>query len=141
MYKRVCVTILCILVSVAFAEAHQPKNGEVSIAVDLSSKRMTVHVGREKRYTWNVATGPGQSTRAGTFSVQSLSADHYSSIYNNEPMPHSIFYDGNRAIHGTNKKLSGHETHGCIALSPSNAAALFKLVSQNEGRTRIIVMR
>jgi lipoprotein-anchoring transpeptidase ErfK/SrfK len=109
--------------------------------VDLSSKNMTVFVGNQKRYTWSVAIGPGKSTRPGEFRVQSLSVDHHSSIYNNEPMPHSIFYDGNRAIHGTSKNIERHETHGCIALPRENAEALFKLVSRNRTDTRINVQR
>jgi len=139
MYMQVCVAMLCFFVSVTSALAHGKSSQEVSISVDISLNRMTVHVGKEKRYTWDVATGPGRSTRAGAFKVQSLDADHYSSIYNDEPMPHSIFYDGNRAIHGTKKKLDGHKTHGCIALTRRNAKELFTLVSRHRGKTRIIV--
>ena len=141
MLVRVCVAIVHLCFCTASASAHGSKEQDVRIAVDLSSKHMTVFVGNEKRYTWNVAIGPGQSTRPGEFRVQSLSPDHHSSIYNNEPMPHSIFYDGNRAIHGTGKKIAGHKTHGCIALTRQNAQALFKLVSRNRAETRITVKR
>ncbi len=141
MCVRVCVAVVCFWMGVTSASAHGGKAPPVKITVDISSKQMVVFVGDEKRYTWKVATGPGRSTRVGSFKVQSLSADHYSSIYNNEPMPHSIFYDGNRAIHGTGKKLAGHKTHGCIALSRGNAATLFKIVSRSSRSTSIKVER
>ncbi len=141
MYASVCVAVLCLSVTVTSTIAHERRSPSIKIQVDLSSKRMDVIIGNERRHSWDVAIGPGRSTRSGSFMVQSLSADHYSSIYNNEPMPHSIFYDGNRAIHGTKKKLDGHKTHGCIALTLRNAEELFTLVSRNRGRTRIIVER
>ena len=83
----------------------------------------------------------GLLERLGPLGVQSLDADHYSSKYGNEPMPHSIFYNGNRAIHGTSKKLAGHQTHGCIALSRRNAQTLFELVRQSRRSATIIVER
>jgi lipoprotein-anchoring transpeptidase ErfK/SrfK len=57
---------------------------------------------------------------------------HYSSKYENSPMPHSIFFHGGYAIHGTNyvKRLGSPASHGCVRLHPSNAARLFSLVRQ-----------
>jgi lipoprotein-anchoring transpeptidase ErfK/SrfK len=67
---------------------------------------------------------------------------HRSSLYNNAPMPYSIFYDGNFAIHGTTHvaQLGGRASRGCIRLHPSNAAVLFSLV-QREGMagTRVVI--
>ena len=55
---------------------------------------------------------------------------HYSSKYENSPMPHSIFFRGGYAIHGTGyiKSLGRPASHGCIRLHPRNAAALYQLV-------------
>ena len=55
---------------------------------------------------------------------------HYSSLYDNAPMPHSIFFRGNYAIHGTNhiKSLGRPASHGCVRLAPGNARVLFDLV-------------
>lgn len=125
----------------ATAVASEERTAGLTINVDISSKRMRVSVDRKEKYIWSVATGPGRMTRPGRFGIQALDADHYSSIYGNEPMPHSIFYDGNRAVHGTSKKLAGHRTHGCIALSRSNAKTLFQLVRENGSRATIIVER
>ena len=49
-------------------------------------------------------------------------------------MPHSIFFmrDGH-AIHGSYdvKNLGRPVSHGCVRISPENAAALFELVKEN----------
>ena len=79
-------------------------------------------------------------TPSGTFRPQWLSRNHRSSLFNNAPMPYSIFYDGNYAIHGTNQisRLGGPASHGCIRLHPSNAAVLFALVQREGlGNTRV----
>jgi lipoprotein-anchoring transpeptidase ErfK/SrfK len=74
--------------------------------------------------------------------VQSLSRYHRSSLFNNAPMPYSIFYDGHYAIHGTTQiaQLGGPASRGCVRLHPSNAAILFALV-QKEGlsNTQIVI--
>jgi len=51
-------------------------------------------------------------------------------------MPHSIFFTGGYAIHGTNaiKGLGRPASHGCIRLHPSNARTLFNMV-QRAGRS------
>ncbi len=100
---------------------------------------MTVAVNGEPRYTWAVSTGI-YGTPSGTFRPQSLDRYHRSSRYHNAPMPHSIFYDGNFAIHGTNhvRQLGGPASRGCVRLHPSNAAVLFALVQKEGlGNTRI----
>jgi lipoprotein-anchoring transpeptidase ErfK/SrfK len=49
-------------------------------------------------------------------------------------MPHSIFFmkDGH-AIHGSNdvKNLGYPASHGCVRISPENAATLYALVAKN----------
>ena len=57
-------------------------------------------------------------------------------------MPHSIFFRGGYAIHATNavKALGRPASHGCIRLSPKNAATLFTLVREHGlGDTRISI--
>ena len=83
----------------------------------------------QHRYTWAVSTGV-RGTPSGSFRPQSLARYHRSSLYNSAPMPYSIFYDGNFAIHGTThvRQLGGRASKGCVRLHPSNAAVLFSLV-------------
>jgi lipoprotein-anchoring transpeptidase ErfK/SrfK len=112
---------------------------DIVVTVSKSSQSMSVSVDGAHRYTWAVSTGI-YGTPSGTFRPQSLSRNHRSTIYNNAPMPYSIFYDGNFAIHGTThvRQLGGPASRGCIRLHPSNAAILFSLVQQRGmGSTRI----
>ncbi len=114
---------------------------DLAVRVDTSSQRMSVVVDGQQRYSWAVSTGV-YGTPSGTFRPQSLKRYHRSTIYNSAPMPYSIFYDGNYAIHGTTHvgRLGGRASKGCIRLHPSNAAVLFALVQQHGlSRTRIIV--
>ena len=114
---------------------------EVVVTVHKSSQSMSVSVDGVHRYTWAVSTGI-YGTPSGTFRPQSLARHHRSTIYNNAPMPYSIFYDGNFAIHGTThvSQLGGPASRGCIRLHPSNAAVLFSLVQQQGlGNTRISI--
>lgn len=113
--------------------------------VSLSSQTMTVtHRGKVK-YRWKVSTArAGKVTPTGTWSAKWLSKNHKSSRYNNAPMPYSIFYSGNYAVHGTNQisRLGRPASAGCVRLHPENAAILFNL-AQREGlkNTRIVVQR
>jgi lipoprotein-anchoring transpeptidase ErfK/SrfK len=114
---------------------------EVLVQIDKSSQRMSVSVNGQHRYTWSVSTGI-YGTPSGTFRPQTLSRNHRSSLYHNAPMPYSIFYDGNFAIHGTNQvsRLGGPASRGCVRLHPANAAVLFSLVQQEGlGNTRITI--
>lgn len=111
---------------------------DVVIKVDTSSQRMSVVVDGDQRYTWPVSTGV-RGTPSGTYRPQSLSRHHRSSIYGGAPMPFSIFYSGNYAIHGTThiRQLGGRASRGCVRLHPSNAAVLFALVQKRMSSTKI----
>jgi lipoprotein-anchoring transpeptidase ErfK/SrfK len=111
---------------------------DIMIDVDKSSQRMSVSVDGGHRYTWAVSTGV-HGTPSGNYRPQSLSRHHRSSLFGGAPMPYSIFYSGNFAIHGTTyiSRLGGPASHGCIRLHPANAAILFSMVQQNMSGTRI----
>lgn len=104
---------------------------QVTVVVDLSEQRMTVALEDQVLHSWPVSTGRrGHWTPPGDFDVQFLSPYHRSSIYNNAPMPWSIFFNGDIAIHGTTavSRLGRPASHGCVRLRTSNARALFDLV-------------
>lgn len=115
-----------------------PQADEVHVVVDLSEQSMQVvrsrvGEGRTETYTWPVSTGrPGFETRTGTFQPTWLDADHKSSLYEDAPMPHSIFFHGHEAIHGTNwvSRLGRPASHGCVRLHPTYAAFLFAMVQE-----------
>jgi len=115
----------------------------VVIAVDKSSQQMSVSVDGVPRYHWTVSTGrAGYGTPNGTYHPQRLEKSWFSREYYNSPMPHSIFFHGGYAIHGSYEidRLGGPASHGCIRLHPANAATLFALVSgAGTGATTIVV--
>lgn len=111
--------------------------------VSLSSQTMTVTQNGVVKYRWPVSTARrGKVTPTGSWSAKWTSRNHKSSRYNNAPMPYSVFYSGNYAVHGTNQaKLLGRPASaGCVRLSVSNAATFYSM-AQKAGlkNTRIVV--
>ncbi|MCW2283232.1 hypothetical protein M2323_001001 [Rhodoblastus acidophilus] len=126
--------------SMALIAAPAACEARVQITVDLSTQTMTVN-GANASYSWPVSSARGgYVTPQGTYGVQSLQTMHYSKKYHNSPMPHSIFFHGGFAIHGTYDlaNLGRPASHGCVRISPANAATLYALV-QREGATIHIV--
>jgi len=117
----------------------------VEAKISLSSQRMSVSVNGVPKYTWAVSTGrAGYRTPTGSYRPQRLERSWYSRKYDNAPMPHSVFFYGGYAIHGTNsvKSLGSPASHGCVRLAPGNAATLYSLVSKyGMGNTRVIITR
>jgi lipoprotein-anchoring transpeptidase ErfK/SrfK len=112
--------------------------------IDLSEQMMRVYINGAQRYAWPVSTARrGYVTPTGTFHPQRLVPMWYSRKYHMSPMPHSIFFLGGFAIHGTysTRYLGRPASHGCVRLHPSNAATLYSLVSQSRGSTTIVVTR
>lgn len=113
--------------------------------IDLSTQTMQVIIDDEPVYTWPVSTARrGYVTPTGTYRPTRLHRKWYSRKYDNAPMPHSIFFRGGYAIHGTTavRSLGRAASHGCIRLHPDNAATLFRLVrSYGSQNTRIVISR
>ena len=111
--------------------------------VDVSSQTMNVYVDGQLTYSWPVSTArAGYYTPRGSYGVQSLQAMHYSQKYHNSPMPHSVFFKGGFAVHGTGAvgQLGRPASHGCVRLSPGNAAELYSLIQEHgRGGSRIVV--
>ena len=63
----------------------------------------------------------GFLTPAGTFRVSFKNEDHISSVYN-QPMPFSVFFNGDIAFHQGSVR---QKSHGCVHLSASAARAFF----------------
>jgi hypothetical protein len=109
-----------------------PANAKVQIDIDLSAQTMHV-TSSTGTYDWPISSArDGYVTPDGTFAPQSLQSIHYSKKYYHSPMPHSIFFAGGYAIHGTyeTRWLGRPASHGCVRVSPENAAILFDMVKQ-----------
>ena len=112
----------------------------VDIEVNLSNQTMQVTSGDGETHVWPVSTARrGFVTPRGHYHVQSLQAMHYSRKYHNSPMPHSIFFKGGYAIHGTYEtgSLGAPASHGCIRLAPDHAAQLYQMVEAEGARISI----
>jgi len=116
----------------------------VLVNIDKTSQKMIVILNGVEAYEWPVSTGrAGYSTPSGTFTTTSMNKIWYSKQWDNAPMPHSIFFikDGH-AIHGSFdvKNLGRPVSHGCVRISPKNAATLYALVEENGlGNTQVVV--
>ncbi|TWI28267.1 L,D-transpeptidase [Mesorhizobium tianshanense] len=117
---------------------------QLGVLIDLSEQTMTVSLDGRAAYRWPVSTARrGYRTPVGRFHPIWLARVWYSSKYDNAPMPHSIFFHGGYAIHGTTeiKRLGHAVSHGCIRLHPNNARILFGLVRAYGSRSTTIVIR
>jgi lipoprotein-anchoring transpeptidase ErfK/SrfK len=130
--------ILALLV-LAAAPAHAYAHVEINI--DLTSQTMTVHSGTGETYVWPISSGrAGYPTPRGVFRPRALYVMVHSAKYGNAPMPHSIFFYGQYAIHGTNAvgNLGRPASHGCVRISPGAAATLFAMVQRQGAEIRIV---
>ena len=138
MYK-----IFIIILSLLLPQQLLAKNINIDIKVDVSEQKMYVSENNKPIYEWDVSTArQGKVTPRGQFSPKFLSKNHKSSLYNNAPMPFSIFYYGNFAIHGTLDidKLGRPASAGCVRLHPDNAEILFNMVQNTSfDKIRILV--
>ncbi len=129
--------LAAVVVSVTSFVCTSTAQAVVVAKVSLSRQTMDVYVDGAHQYSWPVSTGrAGFGTPAGSYSVKRMARMHYSRKYNNSPMPHSMFFRGGYAVHGTGYvgQLGRRASHGCVRLAPGNAAQLFALVRGRGGR-------
>lgn len=123
----------------AFSMSANPAAATVAVAIDLTSQRMHVD-SSSGSYDWPISSArSGFYTPGGSFAPTHLERMHYSKKYHMSPMPYSIFFRGGFAIHGTYStgELGRPASHGCVRLSPGNAAALYAMVKAEGARISI----
>lgn len=138
--RRMILAAAGILACGAFASA---ADARVVVHVSKSRQTMYVYVDGYLEYVWPVSTArDGYSTPSGSYRPTGFDPYHRSRRYHNSPMPHSIFFHGGYAIHGSydTYNLGNPASHGCIRLHPADAAELYGLVRDTED-TRIVVSR
>ena len=135
--------VLATVVGLALTHVSETYAASLTANVSISSQTMTVMHRGKVIGRWPVSTARrGKVTPTGSWSAKWLSRNHKSSRYNNAPMPYSIFYNGNYAVHGTYQtgKLGRPASAGCVRLAPDHAAKLFSLAkAEGLSNTRIIV--
>lgn len=133
--------------AVLFGLAAWPSAASASVVarVSLSAQRVDVSVDGALAYSWAVSTARrGYVTPTGSFRPFRTAKMWYSRKYDMSPMPHSVFFRGGYAIHGTNyvRSLGRPASHGCIRLAPGNAARFYALVREyGMGNARIVITR
>jgi len=116
------------------SETQGGSSGNILVTIDKSRQKMTVVLDGVTKYEWPVSTGKaGYSTPSGSYTATSMNEIWYSKEWDNAPMPHSVFFrkDG-YAIHGSLevRNLGRPASHGCVRISPENAATFFALVKK-----------
>jgi L,D-transpeptidase catalytic domain len=112
----------------------QPPAITLTANINLTSQRMTVLVHGKPVHTWAISSGArGYETPAGNFKPQWQSKLWHSRTYDNAPMPHAVFFNDGIAVHATTSigRLGSPASHGCIRLSPANAAQFYALVGKH----------
>lgn len=103
------------------------------ITVDLTSQTLKLE-SPELTRTFRISSGlPPSNTTPGSgkcFKPDAIKPMHYSSLYNNAPMPNTIFFNGNIAIHATSAedKLGQPASHGCIRTSKQDSKTIYDVV-------------
>jgi lipoprotein-anchoring transpeptidase ErfK/SrfK len=119
----------------------QNSSDKIFIDVDISDQKLSFRTGTDDVQIWDISTArAGKITPIGQYTPNFLSKHHKSSLYNNAPMPYSIFFHGNYAIHGTYEinKLGMPASAGCIRLHPDNAKIIFKAVENRNFKDVVI---
>jgi hypothetical protein len=109
------------------------ENAALHITVDLSRQRLVVKSsGTAKEFKISSGLMPDHGTPGSghCFGPDSMEPMHYSSLYNNAPMPNTVFFNGNIAMHGTGAEalLGQPASHGCIRLSKADSKTVYDTV-------------
>lgn len=126
------LVMVCVVIAAIFMLLTSNARAEVDIIIDVSEQKMYVETPLDI-YEWDVSTGrKGYSTPRGIYQPYLLKPMHYSSKYDNAPMPNSIFFHGGYAIHATEaiNNLGRPASHGCVRLHPQNAKWLYRIVKE-----------
>ena len=124
-----CAVLTPAVAAAAVQSAAAPCGSSAAACVSLGSKRAWLMSGGQITYgPVPITSGkPGHATPPGVFHVLWKDKNHRSSIFNNAPMPYSVFF--------TNSGIAFHEgslrvpSAGCIHLSRSAAQTFFSKLS------------
>jgi hypothetical protein len=91
--------------------------GVKRVEVDIATQTLTAFQGEFVVLKTNVSTGRGDGTPRGDYTTTRYKTRmHYSSLYNNSPMPYSVQFNGNIFFHGYSSVPSYPASHGCVRM-------------------------
>lgn len=113
----------------AAVQAANPCPATADACVDLTNQQAWLQSGGAVTYgPVPITSGAaGSRTRTGTFSVFWKDRDHKSSLFNDAPMPNSVFFDGDIAFH---QGSLSRQSNGCIHLSWDASGTFFDTLSK-----------
>ncbi|MFF0742965.1 L,D-transpeptidase [Streptomyces sp. NPDC004111] len=96
--------------------------------VDLSRQILWVQKGKKVTFApIPIRSGrKGLETRTGWQRIYLKKRSHFSTIYDNAPMPYSQFFNGGQALHGTYHDLFESGSGGCVNMYLKDAQRLYK---------------
>lgn len=128
------------------ADQQRIAGAAVKITVNLSLQTLNMQApgGLDKTFKISSGLAPEHGTPGSghCYAPDFIQEMHYSTLYKMAPMPNSVFFNGNIAMHGTNaEQLLGHPaSHGCIRLSKANSRIVYDTVKANgKGNTIVCV--
>lgn len=120
-----CAVLTPAVAAAATGSAAAPCGASAAACISLSSQRAWLMNGGQVSYGPTPITSgkPGHPTPPGTFRVLWKNKDHRSSLFNNAPMPYSVFFTKSGiAFHQGSLRVP---SHGCIHLSRDAAVTFF----------------
>lgn len=87
---------------------------EKRVVIDQASQILRAYEGDRLVLESPISSGKNHRTPNGTFRVGYKSRMHYSTLYDDAPMPYSVQINGNIFIHGFTYVPSRPASHGCI---------------------------
>lgn len=124
-----CAVLTPAVAAAAVQSAAAPCGSSAAACVSLGSQRAWLMSGGQVTYGPTPITSgkPGHATPPGVFRVLWKDKNHRSSIFNNAPMPYSVFFTSSGiAFHQGSLKVP---SAGCIHLSRSAAQTFFDKLS------------
>ncbi|WP_043723780.1 L,D-transpeptidase [Kutzneria sp. 744] len=120
-----------VLATPAQAAPSSPCSATARACVDLSSQQAWLMRGGVVTYgPVPVKTGMASApTDPGTFRVTFKDLHHRSTIFNNAPMPYSVFFNGGDAFH---EGSLTDPSHGCVHLSATAAATFYRSLTPGD---------
>src|SRR6056297_839558 len=117
---------------IASASSGSSSNRPKRVEIDLTKQQLKAYEGNRVVLRTNVSTGYRNNTPTGNFRAGPYkSAEHYSSLYHNAPMPWSIQVTGHIFIHGYTEVPPYPASKGCIRVPLTGrnpAKRLFKWI-------------
>jgi len=116
----------------AAVQSSNPCPAAASACIDLSNEQAWLQSGGQITYgPVPITSGAaGSRTRTGMFSVFWRDKNHKSTLFNNAPMPNSVFFDGDIAFH---QGSLSYQSNGCIHLSWDASETFFDTLSVGDG--------